>query len=205
MGEPAGTTYTTDSAHIAGNRETGNEEVNNERLDFMALEKAMKSYELLIQSSKLNFLPKLNAVASYQRHDKTAPGFGTSAYFTGIQLSWSLFNGNRTKHIVSQQLLEKEKLATQLDQQKREAQAQIYRVTRQMNDASFGMDQQQLAIEQASDALRVVQNRFVQGLVKTTDVLMAQTQLAQQKIGYARALFEYNLAAASLLFLTTGK
>jgi outer membrane protein TolC len=42
-------------------------------------------------------------------------------------------------------------------------------------------------------------------LVKTTDVLMAQTQLTQQKIGHVRAVFNYNVAAASLHFLTTGK
>jgi hypothetical protein len=42
-------------------------------------------------------------------------------------------------------------------------------------------------------------------LVKTSDVLMAQTQLSQQKIGYVHAVFKYNLAAASLEFLTTGR
>jgi outer membrane protein TolC len=67
------------------------------------------------------------------------------------------------------------------------------------------MKQQLLAVEQASEALRVLQSRYTQGLVKTTDVLMAQTQLSQQKIGYVQAVFTYDLAAASLQFLTTNK
>jgi outer membrane protein TolC len=67
------------------------------------------------------------------------------------------------------------------------------------------MKQQQLAVKQAAEALRVLQNRYNQGLVKTTDVLMAQTQVSQQKIGYVHAAFNYNLAAASLKFLTANK
>jgi outer membrane protein TolC len=67
------------------------------------------------------------------------------------------------------------------------------------------MKQQQLAVDQATEALRVLQNRYMQGLVKTTDVLMAQTQLSQQRTAYVQAVFNYNLAAASLQFLTTGK
>ena len=77
--------------------------------------------------------------------------------------------------------LEKEKLAKQLDQQKSEAQLQINHARRQLSDASFVMKQQQLAVEQASEALRVLQNRYTQGLVKTTDVLMAQYAVVAAK------------------------
>jgi len=101
--------------------------------------------------------------------------------------------------------LEKEKLAQQLHQQKSEAQIQINHTKRKLFDASFLMQQQQLAVEQASEALRVLQNRYAQGLAKTTDVLMAHTQLSEQKMSYIRAVFNYNLAAASLQFLTSGK
>ena len=101
--------------------------------------------------------------------------------------------------------MEKEKLAKQLDQQKSEAQLQINHSRRQLSDALFVMKQQQLAVEQASEALRVLRNRYMQGLVKTTDVLVMQTQLSQQKIGYVHAMFNYNVAAASLQFFTTSK
>ena len=165
----------------------------------------MESYDMMIKSSKMSYLPRLNAFASWQLNDKSMFGFNANAYFAGIQLSWNIFNGNRTRNTISQQRLEKEKLAKQLDQQKSEAQLQINHARRQLSDASFVMKQQQLAVEQASEALRVLQNRYTQGLVKTTDVLMAQTQLSQQKIGYVHAVFNYNLAAASLQFLTTSK
>ena len=151
----------------------------------------------------MSYLPRLNAFASWQMNDKNMLGFGVNSYFTGIQLSWNIFNGNRTRNIISQQRLEKEKLATQLDQQKKEAQLQINHARRQLSDASFEMQQQEKAVEQASEALRVLHNRYSQGLVKTDDVLMAETRVSQQKLGYVRALFNHNLAAAAMRFLTS--
>jgi outer membrane protein TolC len=177
----------------------------NDRTDFKALQKGMESYDMMIKSSKMSYLPRLNAFASYQLNDKTMFGFNANTYFAGIQLSWNIFNGNRMKNTISQQRLEKEKLAKQLDQQKSEAQLQVNHTRRQLLDALFVMEQQQLAVKQAAEALRVLQDRYTQGLEKTTDVLMAQTQLSQQNIGYAHAVFNYNLAAASLQFLSPNK
>ena len=205
MGVSTGTVYTLDSISINNTVIVDGANLFNDRSDFKALQKGMESYDMMIKASKMSYLPGLNAFASYQWNDKSMVGFNANAYFTGIQLSWNIFNGNRTKNIISQQRLEKEKLATQLDQQKNEAQLQIGKARRQLSDASFAMKQQRLAVEQASEALRVLQNRYTQGLVKTTDVLMAQTQLSQQKIGHVRAVVNYNLAAASLQFVTTGK
>jgi len=193
MGRSTGTVYTIDPIGITNTVIADSVALSNERSDLKALQKGMESYDMMIKSSKMSYLPRLNAFASWQLNDKSMFDFNANSYFAGIRLSWNIFNGNRTRNTISQQQLEKEKLAKQLDQQKSEAQLQINHARRQ------------LAVGQASEALRVVQNRYTQGLVKTTDVLMAQTQLSQQKIGYVHAVFNYNLAAASLQFLTTGK
>src|SRR6185503_6576223 len=205
MGRPTGTIYTIDPIGVSVVMISDSAGLFNERSDFKALQRGMDSYDLLIRSSKMSFLPKLNAFASHQLNDKSMPGFNVNSYMAGIQLSWNIFNGNRTRNTISQQRLEKEKLSNQLDQQKREAQLQINHARRQLTDASFTMKQQQLGIDQATEALRVLQNRYTQGLVKTTDVLMAQTQLAEQKTGYVQAVFQYNLAAAALRHLTNSK
>lgn len=205
MGSSTGTVYTIDTISISKAMVTYSGDLFNERSDFKALQKGMESYDMLIRSSKMSYLPRLNVIASYQLNDKSLFGFNANSYFAGIQLTWNIFNGNRTRNTISQQQLERAKIVKQLDQQKNEAQLQINHARRQLSDATFFMKQQQLAVEQASEALRVLQNRYTQGLVKTIDVLMAQTQLSQQKMGYVHAVFNYNLAATSLQFLTTSK
>jgi outer membrane protein TolC len=63
--------------------------------------------------------------------------------------------------------------------------------------------QLQKSIEQAEEALRILQNRYQQGLVSTNDILLAQTQLSQQKLMQAEAkLAEYS-AINYYDFLTT--
>jgi outer membrane protein TolC len=205
MGRSTGVLYTVDPLSQNIGLSFDSLQLSDDRADFEALRKGMEGYDMMIWSSRSANIPKLNAFGSYQVNDNSVFGFKANAYLVGIRMTWSIFNGNRTKNAISLQYLEREKLARQLAQQKSEALAKIGVSRRQLLDAALEMKRQKLAIAQASEALRVLTNRYVQGLVKTTDVLMAQTQLSQQKMGYVQAMYEYNLATASLEFLTKGK
>lgn len=202
MGMPAGVVYVVDSMFASKNI-ADSAVFNNDRADFKAMQKGMEGYDLMISSSKKSRLPRVNAFGNWQLNDNRILGFGANSWMVGLQLSWTIFNGNRTKNVMTQQRFEKDKLAQQLQQQKEETTLQISHAKRQMGDAAFAMKQQQLSVEQSAEALRVLQKRYAQGLVKTTDVLMAQTQLSQQQLGFVQAIYNYNTAAASLQFLTT--
>jgi outer membrane protein TolC len=60
----------------------------------------------------------------------------------------------------------------------------------------------QLNVEQATVAYRIRQNRFEQGLEKTTDVLISETQKIQKELEYQQAVFEYNFTKEYLTFLS---
>ncbi|MBL0359289.1 MAG: TolC family protein [Chitinophagaceae bacterium] len=201
MGKPAGVVYRVDPSAKSSNN-TDSLQSNANRADFKAMQKGMEAYDMMIKASKMSNLPRVNAFGSWQLNDKSMLGFGANAYMVGVQLSWTVFNGNRTKNTIAQQSFEKDKLSRQLQQQKEEATFQVNHAKRQLSDASFAIKQQQLAAEQSAEALRVLQKRYEQGLVKTTDVLMAQTQLSQQQLGQIQAVYNYNMAAAYLQFLT---
>ncbi len=204
MGRNGSVVYAVDSLEL--NRQTPDSlQLTDERADFKAMQKGMEGYDMMIKASKMSQLPRVNAFGSWQLNDKSLLGFGANAYLVGVQLSWTVFNGNRTKNMIAQQGFEKNKLAQQLQQQKDEAALQVAHAKRQIADADFAIRQQQLAVEQSYEAFRVLQNRYAQGLVKTTDLLMAQTQLSQQQLGYVQALYSYNLAITGLQFLTSTK
>jgi len=121
----------------------------------------------------------------------------------GIQLSWNIFNGNKTKHVIASQKLERDKLSVQLAQQKDQSRTELDKAYRDLSDASFEADQDKAAIEQATEALRILQNRYQQGLVNTTDVLIADTQLSQLKFSLAQAQFTVDVTRAYIQLLTT--
>ncbi len=172
------------------------------RADFKAMETALESYDLMIRGSRMSYLPRLNAFADYQLHNKNMPGSGTGAYLAGIQLSWDIFKGFQNKNKIRTQILEKKKLAEELDNQKTESRADISKTQRQLTDAAYKIDKQAAAVEQAAEALYILENRYRQGLVNTTDILQAQTQLTQKKLNYAQAVFSRNNALIYLQYLT---
>ena len=175
--------------------------IASSRSDFLAMQKAIEASDLMIKSSKMSYLPKLNAFGSYQFNDRQALGFGANAYLAGIQLSWDIFKGNRIKNTIATQTLERNKLSEELAKQKDESQLELDKAYRDLADASFNITQQKLAIEQASESLMILQNRYQQGLVNTTDVLMATTQLSQQKFVLAQAIFTSNITQAYIQLL----
>ncbi len=177
-------------------------QIATNRSDFLAMQKAIESSDLMIKANKMSYLPKLNAFGSYQFNDSHMLGFGAGAYFAGVQLSWDIFKGNSTKNNIATQTLERNKLSTELAQQKDQSQLELDKAYRDLTDARFSIRQQELAVGQASESLLILQNRYQQGLVNTTDVLMASTQLSQQKFALAQAVFNTHVTEAYLQLLT---
>lgn len=204
MGQPAGIIYNlNDEPQPTLPIADSTQKVFAARSDFMAMQKAIEASGLMIKSSQMSYLPKLNAFGNYQYNDSRLTGFGANAYLVGIQLSWNVFNGNKTKHVIAAQKLERDKLAVQLAQQKDQGQLELDKAYRDLSDARFEMGQDLAAIEQATEALRILQNRYQQGLVNTTDVLTADTQLSQLKFSLAQAQFTASVTSAYIQLLTT--
>jgi len=204
MGQKHGVVYTADSMmwteSVVARQNT---QIAATRSDFLAMQKAIESSDLMIRANKMSYLPKLNAFGSYQLNDSRMFGFGAGAYLAGVQLSWDIFKGNTTKNTIATQTLERSKLSTELARQKDQSQLELDKAFRDIADAQFSIKLQELAVSQASEALLILQNRYQQGLVNTTDVLMASTQLSQQKFALAQAVFNTHVTEAYVELLTT--
>ena len=203
MGVPAGDVYTVEDFQFADTVETAL--VPTDRADFSAMKKAIEATNLMIRADKMSYLPRLNAVASWQTNDNRLPGFGANSYLAGLQLSWDIFKGNSTRNKLATQSLEQNRLKLQLTGQMQQSQVELNKTNRDRADAAFRIQQQKTAVEAAREALRILQDRYEQGLVNSTDVLLAQTQLAQEQLNLASAKFDQNLSRARLIYLTTHK
>ena len=203
MGQQTGIIYTATDNTTMDTDTDSTATIASNRSDFMAMQKAIEASDIMIKSSKMSELPKLNAFGSYQLNDSRMLGFGANAYLVGAQLSWDIFKGNITKNSIATQTLERNRLAEELTQQKEQSNLELSKAKRDISDATTEIATQKIAIAQAEESLRILQNRYKQGLVNTTDVLMATTQVSQQKFAMAQAIFNQNAAKAYLQFLTT--
>lgn len=204
MGQSTGVVYKADQFNIDPRSFTDTiTGISENRPDFLAIQKAIESTEMAIRSDKMSYLPRLNAFASYQWNDNRMWGFGNNAYLAGVQLSWDIFKGTRTKHSIEAKTYEKEKWSETLVKQKEQSTVELNKAYRQLADARMEIQQQQVAVEQAAESLTILQNRYKQGLVNTTEVLMAAAQLSQQKFAWAQAVFTSGVTNAYIRFLTS--
>jgi len=202
MGAPKGLIYTTQT-YTLGTQANASDSVSSARSDIRALNAAVDSYDMAIKSTQMGWMPRLNGFANYNINDKSIAIDGAKSYIAGVQLSWDIFKGNQVNRKVATQRLEKTKVQEQLNSQLESGAAEIRKTKRAVVDANYKIQQQTTSVQQSEEALRILQNRYEQGLVSTNDILVAQTQLSQQKLLLAQAQLEQKSAINYLEFLTT--
>lgn len=178
-------------------------QVPEDRADFKVLQSALQAQESVIRSSKIAALPKLNAFANYMFNDKAAFGFASNAYLVGAQFSWNLFEGTSRHYRTSEQKLTHAKIKQQLNYQKEQSQLELNRATRQLKDAQYAILQHETSVRQTAEALRIVQDRFDQGLASANDVLRSQSSLSEQKLLLTESVFKYNTTLAHIRFMVS--
>lgn len=199
MGTETGIQYTIDKVTETAEADFS---YNDHRTDFVAMNKAIEAQTMMKQASKMNFLPKLNAFGSYQYNDSKVAQFDKGSYLVGIKLSWNIFNGMRDKRSINISNFEIQRLNSQLSQQKDEAKVELMKSTRALETLTKETVNNQLMVEQAREALRILQDRYSEGLVSTTDLLRSQTQLAQTELALTQSIFKKNVTKAYIELLT---
>ncbi len=182
--------------------ESINTTLSDSRKDIQAMQKSAEAYQKMFQSSKFGFLPRLNAFGSYELYDQHVFQTSAKGYVVGAQLSWNVFDGYKNIGKTQKAKADFEKATVETEQYKKQSQLELNKTNRQLLDAENKVNLSQLAFEQSQEAYRIRQNRFTQGLEKTTDLLMAETQMAQKELEHLQAVFEYNFAKQYLQFLT---
>ena len=176
--------------------------LNQERKDLKAMQISVEAQEQMLKSSKMNFIPRANAVANYEWNDKTAFGFGANNYMVGLQLSWDIFSGYKNIGKIHQQKAMMEKSNIQQQKYIAESEVELNKVKRQFSDARHSISLSDLALKQSKEAFRITTNRFKQGLERSNDLLQAETKFYEKELEQAQAIYNYNFTLAYLKFLT---
>jgi len=179
-----------------------NTTLSSNRKDILAMDKSSDAYAKMYQSSKMNFLPTLNAFGSYEMYDDTLFGTNAQGYLVGAQLSWKVFDGYKSIGKMEKAKADYQKAEVENQQYKSQSQLELNKINRQLKDAENKVNLEKLALEQSQEAYRIRSNRFTQGLEKTTDLLQAETQMFQKELQLLQAVFEYDFTQEYLQFLT---
>lgn len=178
------------------------ESISNDRADIKAMEIASEAYETMHKADKMAFLPRLNAFGSYELYDDNIFQANANGYLVGAQLSWNVFEGSKRFGKAQKSKAEYERSKLQYDQYLSQSTLEFNKAKRMLLDAENKLKLTKLALTQSKESLRIRTNRFEQGLEKTSDLLITETQYSQKQLEYYQTIFEYNYAQAHLNFLT---
>ena len=191
----------TDSLTVISSEKTS-ETLPENRTDILAMDFATEAYKQMHQADKVAFLPRLNAFGSYELHDDTIFQGNANGYSFGAQLSWNILEGSKRFGKKQKSKAEFEKSKIQQQEYIAQSQVELNKANRMLLDAKNSLGLSNLALLQSEESLRIRTNRFKQGLEKTTDLLMAETQYSQKQLDYYTTVFQHNFAVAYLQFLT---
>ncbi|MBS1640450.1 MAG: TolC family protein [Bacteroidetes bacterium] len=175
--------------------------LNESRKDIQAYHKSLEAYNWLIKSSQSKLLPTLNAFGNFAINNNKIYQYNTGGYFVGLQLSWNIFDGLKSKSEQTKYKTELTKTQTEIEQYTKQSQLEFTKIFRQLQDANNKVSFTNEAWQQSKEAYRIRKNRYDQGLEKSADLLSSETLMSQKELEYYQAVFEYNSAFEYYKFL----
>ena len=160
--------------------------------DVKAMQKKQRSYDKLYESKKFNFLPRLNAFGNIQYFDNDVFQTGNDSYFFGASLQWDLFKGYQNIGKLQETKAKADRAKLEYEEYVDDKQNKVNKVLRALSLAENKIRRNKLAKEQAVESLRIIKDRYDEGLEKTADLLQAQSLAAQKRLAYLQAVYEYN-------------
>ena len=90
----------------------------------------------------------------------------------------------------------------QLNAYQQQVRLQVNQAHIQRQTAELSMETARTAIDQATESLRILKNRYEAGLVTITDLLRAEDAEREAQMNYWRAVYGNTMAYAQQLFAT---
>jgi outer membrane protein TolC len=114
----------------------------------------------------------------------------------GVQISWALFDGFRTKGNIEQARSQARIAELQLNAEQHRVEADVAATRAELERAEAAFDAQRQNASEADEAYRIANLRFDRGLSTLLEVSDAQNALFTAQVNAARASVDYYLAAA---------
>jgi len=179
-----------------------NSNFSENRADILAMKSGLEAQNKMVSMNKKGLLPRLNAFGEFNYNDKDIVGFGANGFMVGLSLSWDIFNGNETFNKIKQSKISVEKAQTEMQLYIEKKQLELQKAKRDLVSNQAKIQLAKTAKEQAGESLRIFENRYTQGLEKTSDLLVSQATDLEKQVNYLEAVKNYNLSVIQIEFLT---
>ena len=171
------------------------------RTELESLRKVQALRKEEIVNAKATYRPSVQAFGGYDTHNSilsTDLSDAKYGWITGVQFSWSLFDGWRTKGKVVEARALYDRAGVDLDDAGRRIELEVRTAYSNFIEADEVLKSQEKVVEEAEEALRLSRARSEAGTGTQLDVLGAQTALTEARTTQILALHDYSVARARL-------
>ncbi|WP_019557701.1 TolC family protein [Thiomicrorhabdus arctica] len=166
-----------------------------------AKRKEAYSTKFAIEAAKADYYPSFNVMLRQEWNDE-APALNHSSYTVAGVVSWKITDFGVTSNSVDMAKSAALEKKSALHSEENKTRLEVLTAWRKMEVAIKQVDFNILAVEQASEAQKLVLKRYEGGVATMTEVLAAQTQLDKARAELVAAKYDVNVFKAKIRLVT---
>jgi outer membrane protein len=179
------------------------EQARDNRAERKSLLFRITAAEERVAAASAGSLPVLTAIAGYDMARPNLRIFPIQekwqpSWEIGVNVRWSLFDGGRVRAETAEAAANRRAVAARLRDFDSLIEVEIRQRTTDLESARASIDAAEAGVRAATEARRVIAERFSAGVATNTDVLTAQTVLLQSELDLTRARANAEMAGARL-------
>ena len=172
------------------------------RADLARAGLALKSGKERTRGVRGEYLPRVDAFGSYGVSAQKLAN-GSSDYTVGASVTFNLFDAGRGARL-SQARAAENAAAAEAENLANQIRFEVVRAYQQFVSARERVSVAARAVDQASEARRIVQDRYQAGLTTITEVLTSDTAFVRAQVSLLAARYDHYIGYANVL-LATGR
>lgn len=171
------------------------------RPDLAAIGQAQSAQTAAVGAAKSEFGPRVSAYGNWEEDRSSFAGSGGNNWIAGVQVSIDILPAGKRAQLARESAA-KQRIDAQLALSQQHVRTEVSRAYIQRKTAQLSLETARAAMEQASESLRILKNRYNAGLATITDLLRAEDAERQSQTSYWHAVYGGTLAYADLLYTT---
>ena len=197
LGEPLDVGAPVMPVMLAGNDADLRQQALDTHAGLHALRSQMQGAGSAVEAARASYKPQFNVMLRGDVNDE-ALGFGAASYTVAGVLSWTAFDGGVTKAGVDRAEAQRTELAAKLRQAEDGIAYQVGDARRKTLEAEEKIAARETNLEQATEAQRLVQKRYENGIGTLIELLSAQAQLDKARADLVAARYDLAVSRAEL-------
>lgn len=174
------------------------ESAQKSRPDFQALKNELDRSAVGLRQARSGLMPNLNLQGSYEFNNRTLTTDGSDSYTVLAVLNFNLFNGGSDRSRIQKAKAVRQKVGLLVEDRRRKIDLEVTEAYLDLSASRDRIGVREESVAQADENLRIVRNRYQNGMATILDLLTAEHLLSESKNARIRALYDYRLAWAKL-------